>query len=286
MNYSEFTEHGFKAKVVEVSRAHHGVKLFTLQLRYPFFIHPEFLTHRAFSRNSASARAIPVAKMIEQVRNDPAMPIFWGSNKPGMQAGEGLEGVAQTWARDNWLLAARSAAASAESMADIGLHKQIANRVLQPYQWMHTVVSATEWDNFFALRDHPDAQPEIQLLARLMKQAIDAAEPVYRSASNATRAIGWHLPYISDVERLSHDHEPQYLAKLSAARCARVSYLKHDGGVPKPGEDLGLFERLVGSAPIHASPTEHQAFPTVFDTPCRNFNGWCQFRVEIEGGAA
>lgn len=284
MNYPEFTEHGYKAKVIEASRAHHGIKLFTLQLRYPFFVHPEFLTHRAFSRNSASARAIPVAKMIEQVRSDPAMPIFWGSNKPGMRAGDELEGMAREWSRDNWLLAARNAADVADAMASNGLHKQIANRVLQPFQWMHTVVSATEWDNFFALRDHPDAQPEIQLLARLMKQAIDAAEPVYRSASNATRAIGWHLPYVSDVERIAHDHEPRYLAKLSGARCARVTHLKHDGTAPKPGEDLGLFERLVGSAPIHASPTEHQAFPTAFDTPCRNFNGWRQFRVEVEGG--
>ena len=148
-----------EAKVILDSVSPAGKRITTLQLKYHRFIHSEFMTHRAFSRNSMSSRAVPVAKMIEQVRNDPAMPVHWGKNQPGMQARDDLTGEALINAQMAWRGAAAKAADSAQLMMDNGLAKQVANRILEPFQWMHTVVTATEWDNFFALRCHPDAQP-------------------------------------------------------------------------------------------------------------------------------
>ena len=153
-----------------------------------------------------------------------------------------------------------------------GLAKQAANRILEPFQWMHTVVTATEWDNFFALRCHPDAQPEMQVLAFAMRGAMDASTP-------------WptehHFPYLREEDGVMSMWRR---AMVSAARCARVSYLKHDGTAPSIGEDLALFERLAGGTPIHASPLEHQGF--AMEHPrrrSRNFVGWWQFRELFEG---
>jgi hypothetical protein len=258
-----------------------GVRLVSFQLKYWRAIHAEFMTHRVFSRNASSSRAIPVAKMLEQVRVDPASPLHWGKNQAGMQAREELGGEALEQARRYWLEAAQNAAAIAQSMGELGLHKQVANRILEPFQYIHVVVTATEWDNFFALRAHPDAQPEIQALALAMRTAMEASTPT-------PRAFGeWHLPYIAEAERQQYPLED--LQKFSAARCARVSYLKHDGSQPDIPSDLELFERLVGVDPIHASPIEHQATP-MRDASERwlggNFKGWIQFRklYEQQGG--
>jgi hypothetical protein len=278
----------FSAKVVEDSinaasdHLGRGNRLTTLQLVYPRFIHAEFMTHRVFSRNAASSRAIPVAKMIEQVRNRPAMPIHWGKNQPGMQANEQLEGAKLERVQQGWILAARCAADIAEGMSKDGAHKQVANRILEPFQLMQVIVSATEWDNFWSLRDHPDAQPEIQYLARIMREAMNASTPVYRVNSSGT-AESWHLPYITAEERVQGHFNPTYLAKLSAARCARVSYLTHDGKAPDAAKDLELYERLVGSEPLHASPIEHQACNTIGSwSQSKNFRGWKQYREQVE----
>ena len=265
------------AKVIEDSIAENGVRLTTLQLCYPRFIHAEFMTHRVFSRNASSSRAIPVAKMIEQVRNDPAMPIHWGKNQPGMQANEQLAPLAQEGARQLWMQAARDAAATAQVMADMGLHKQVANRILEPYQWMHVIVTATEWENFFELRNHPDAQPEIHALAKVMHHAFAA------SGCLSLRDGQWHLPYVTRAERAEHYDNIELLLKLSAARCARVSYLTHDGQEPSIEKDVALYDRLVGSKPLHASPIEHQATPLAeADMWSGNFRGWLQNRKLVE----
>jgi thymidylate synthase ThyX len=267
-----------EAKVIEDSVSPHDIRLTTLQLRFPRFILPEFNTHRVFSRNASSSRAIPVAKMIEQVRTDPAMPIHWGLNQPGMQAKE----EQADWATcvSNWRFAANVAADRAEALNALGLHKQVVNRILEPFLHISVVVTATEWTNFFQLRDHEDAQPEIRELAIQMKRAMGGANPAYRSF-NEHDADNWHLPYISHSERLQYS--PWMLAEVSAARCARVSYLTHDGQQPDMQKDKALFERLVGSRPLHASPTEHQGFPLDgSDAWCKNFRGWFQFRQAVE----
>lgn len=254
-----------------------GKRITTMQLGYPRFIHAEFMTHRVFSRNASSSRAIPVAKMIEQVRNRPAMPVHWGANQAGMQAKVELHGTELMMSKQAWLDAANNAADMAEHMMKLGLHKQVANRILEPFQLIHVVVTATEWDNFFELRAHPDAQPEIHDLALKMRKAMDDSTPVESL---------FHLPYLAESElaQVTSDTFFDYWAPISAARCARVSYLKHDGTAPNPEDDFKLYERLVGSVPLHASPVEHQAFFEGEDEKqiSKNFVGWTQFREYVE----
>lgn len=265
------------AKVIEDSIAENGVRLTTLQLCYPRFIHAEFMTHRVFSRNASSSRAIPVAKMIEQVRTNPAMPIHWGKNQAGMQAKEEMSGQELETMMRAWQQAAREAAATAEFMEKRGLHKQVANRILEPYQYMHVIVTATEWENFFELRNHPDAQPEIHALAKVMHFALAESRPVQRQENE------WHLPYVTRAERVAFSTDLDLLLKLSAARCARVSYLTHDGQTPSVEKDVALYDRLVGSKPLHASPIEHQATPLPeADMWSGNFRGWLQNRKIVE----
>lgn len=273
-----------------------GKRLPTMHLQYPRFIHAEAKTHRILSsdseneviiiqqsaglmddpnlsRNASSSRAIPTSKLIEQVRNDPVMPIFWGKNQAGMQAKEELKGFYKEAAIQNWKQAAINAANSAEAMLANGLHKQTANRVLEPFLPINVIVTATEWTNFFDLRDHKDAQPEIKELARCMKQAMRESTPTLLSAGQ------WHLPYITKEERVKFHNDQVFLAKLSAARCARVSYLKHDGSEPNIDEDLALFNKLIMAKPSHSSPAEHQAYFDPLIESSRNFHGgWVQFR--------
>jgi thymidylate synthase ThyX len=266
------------AKVIEDSvSALTGVRLTTMQLQYPRLIHAEFMTHRVFSRNASSSRAIPVAKVIEQVRKQPAMPVHWGVNQPGMQAKAELQGEDRERAIALWMRAANEAADTAELMMGLGLHKQVANRILEPFQYMHVIMSSTEFANFYELRDHEDADPNIWALAKVMKAAQNASTP---------KTLGdgeWHMPYVTLDERLRHYGDIELLLKLSAARCARVSYLTHDGQKPEIEKDVALYERLVGSRPLHASPIEHQGTPLhSADEWSGNFKGWLQNRQIVE----
>jgi thymidylate synthase ThyX len=274
---------GISAVMIEDSQAECCIT--TMQLRYPRFIHAEFMTHRVFSRNASSSRAIPVAKMLEQVRSDPAMPIHWGKNQPGMQADEELTGDELEAAKELWRGAARFAANQAERMQSHYVHKQVANRILEPFQFINVIVTATEWDNFFELRAHTDAQPEIRELADVMRAVRSQSTPrkIYPTENYSTfmgnreDPHGWHLPYVTELER--NTYQLPILVAASAARCARVSYLTHDGETPDIKKDIALFMRLVGSTPIHASPIEHQAKPSKrCDTQSGNFRGWMQFR--------
>lgn len=264
------------AKVVAHSVNPAGVPLITWQLKYQRFIHSELMTHRVFSRNASSSRAIPVATTLKQVWNDPAGPIHWGANQSGMQANKELTGVRRWLAQQLFYTAGKVMCMFAYGMVKVGLHKQVANRILEPWQYIHVVVSATETDNFFELRDHKDAQPEFQDLAKKMKASMDASVPRKLSTGE------WHLPYIRDNERVI---SPDILKRVSAARTARVSYLTHDGKIPIIVDDLKLHERLVGSAPIHASPTEHPAMAIggkEGKKMHKNFRGWYQYRNEVE----
>lgn len=291
------------AKVIADSISSSNKRITTLELQYPRFIHGEVMTHRVFSRNAMSSRAIPVAKMIEQVRSNPAMPIHWGKNQPGMQAHEqhGASVLLELpIEHDNpsdvplftfertvmsvqaaWQEAAERAAEVAEAMNAAGYHKQVVNRILEPFQWMRTLVTATEWDNFFELRCHPDAQPEFQDLAVKIRSAMEESIPVKRLGYDSPYHDVWHLPYVFDEER--NLYRVEVLLKLSTARCARVSYLTHDNEKPSIEKDVELYERLVGSVPLHSSPAEHQARALADATrPSRNFRGWHQHRVDLD----
>lgn len=268
-----------EAKIIADSVSEAGKRITTLQVKFHRFILPEFNTHRVFSRNFSSSRAIPTAKLLEQVRNDPALPVHWGKNQPGMQAAEELDDITKSAVKDLWRNSAYLAAAQAEKMSLMGAHKQIVNRMIEPYLWAHGVMTATEFDNWDDLRAHEDAQPEIHDLAVCMIEARKASTPQLLKKGD------WHLPYITDQERndsfyqIEANKNSNMLAKISAARCCRVSYLKHDGTSPNVDEDLFLFQRLAGSVPLHASPLEHQATPMSNATEASgNLFGWTQYR--------
>ncbi len=263
-----------EAKIILDSISPKGVRLTTFELRFPRFILAEKNTHRVLSRNSASSRAIPVKKMIKDVINDPAIPVFWGKNQAGMQAKEELSGIKLKLAQCIWKSARYPACFAAYVMSKLGLHKQLTNRIIETWMWTKTIVTATEWDNFFELRMHEDSQPEFYVLATRMYEEMLKSKPTLIGYGE------WHLPYISEEEKQTKPND--LLIKLSAARCARVSYLTHDGKKPDIEKDLKLYNSLVGSRPRHSSPTEHQATPnknTKFD---KNFKGWHQHRADIE----
>lgn len=281
------------AKVICDSVTRAGERLISWELRYPRFIHAEFMTHRAFSRNASSSRAIPVSRMIRDVIAQPAAPIHWGANEPGMVAHAELEPNVQAEANAVWMQACLDAVKHAQKMVALGVHKQVANRLIEPFNHIRVLCSTTDTGNFFALRDHPNAQPEIQALARAMRAAMDASTP---------RTLGpmqWHLPYIERQDYVMFDtyegaewdgtgaHPISTLTKLSVARCARVSYRNAQGHLPATDHDLALYARLMSDTPMHASPAEHQATPVVDECSAKlaaqsNFNGWVQYRKIVE----
>lgn len=232
-----------------------GKEIVTFELIYPRFIHSELMTHRLFSRNAASSRAIPVSKMIEMVRENPAAPIHYGKNQPGMQAKEELDDWNKGCVVEAWVSAATHAARLAEDMNKWGAHKQIVNRILEPFQWMKTVVTSTEWDNWFWLRNHPDAQPEIKRLAEVMLEALANSEAIPLFPGD------WHVPYYDNGTWIAGVDEKNTLEEalaISASCCAQVSYRKLDDSLEKAKD---IFAKLIESKPCHASPCEHQATP-------------------------
>jgi len=274
-----------EAKIVKDSIAPSGVRLTTFVLTYPRFIHAEFMTHRVFSRNASSSRAIPVKKQIQMVLDNPAIPLAFTKNKAGMQGGEALDQHAHEEAVKAWLHARDWAVRYANELADLEVHKQYANRILEPFAHITVVCTATEYQNFFALRCHEMAQPEIHALADMMYAGYQASTPEVLLEGQ------FHLPFISQddyslntewfAKSQNEDHDLLQV-KRSVARCARVSYLNHEGKIPSIEEDLNLYNRLVGSAPIHASPAEHQAQASSDSKIISgNFRGWIQYRKTL-----
>lgn len=296
------------AHVIKDSISNEGVRLTTLQLRYPKFIHGEFMTHRVFSRNASSSRAIPVERLIEDVRRNPVRPFSWGKNQRGMQAAEELGEADRLLAEGEWDSAMQAAIAHAKTLASMGVHKQTINRILEPYSHINVIVTATEWDNFFSLRCHEAAQPEMRVLAMCIRGAMAASSPTILNSEH------WHLPYVDcqfdGVLQKFFIGDPRgpvdldTAIKCSVARCARVSYLTHEGKTPTLTQDLYLYDRLVKAEPIHASPAEHQATPDKLvpvpmppykpSGPHRlewdqrddhgNLKGWVQYRKLLEQG--
>jgi Thymidylate synthase complementing protein len=257
----------WRARVVADSLSPAGSRVTTIEARIHRFVLAELNTHRAFSRNSASSRAVPVARMIRSVETDPALPEEFGTARAGMQAGPPIENDME--ALTAWLAARDAAVAAARTLAELGVHKQVTNRLLEPFQWHTVIVTATYWDGFWQQRCSDLAQPEIRVAAQAMRAAYDASTPA---------AVGegeWHLPYLQADEA---GLDVEVAKRVCAARCARVSYLTHDG-VRSIDEDLTLYERLVTATPPHASPLEHVATPTRSDTdPVGNLRGWVQLR--------
>lgn len=265
------------ANIVADSISKAGSRLTTFVLKYPRFIHSEFMTHRMLSRNASSSRAIPVAKFMEEIKNNPAMPSSFSKNCKGMQAKEEIEN--QEEAVKIWLQARDSMMEYVQKLSDLGVHKQHANRLLEPFQHITVVATATDWANFFHLRTHKDAQPEFRELARAMYKVYSSSVP------NVLDEGEWHIPFVTaeDLDRIApHLCTLENLIKTSVAKCARVSYNTHDGSENTLEKDVELYDRLVGSSPLHASPTEHQATPSK-DPNQRsgNLTGWIQYRKTL-----
>lgn len=256
------------AKIIKDS-IHSDNRLTTLELEYPRYILPEINTHRIFSRNSQSSRAIPVERMIQMVSASKWYPIFM-MNKKGMAASNHISicdiDDAQFW----WDAAKEDAITAATKLMELGIHKQIVNRLLEPFSTIKTVLSSTSFENFFNLRLAEGAQQEIQELAYKMKEAIDNSTPTQLDIGQ------WHLPYVREEESLLPASKQ---VALSAARCARVSYLTHDG-TRDLEKDYTLHGQLVSER--HMSPTEHQATPGIADRHYGNFKGWIQYRQHLE----
>ena len=247
-----------------------GQRLTTFVLRFPRFVLSEFNTHRMFSRNASSSRAIPTPKLMQQLRDDPVLPVEWGRNQSGMQARDVLGDDAARQAAAEWLAARDAALAHAEQLRATGVHKQIVNRVLEPWMWASVIVSSTTYENFFTLRCHADAQPEIKRLADLMREAYTASTPMVRAAGE------WHLPFPGpDDDGLPVEERKQ----VSVARCARVSYLTHVG-TRDIAADRQLHQRLLDAG--HWSPFEHVAMAAPDDRPFNNFRGWQAYRHQME----
>ena len=261
-----------KATVIAHSKsAVNGKEIITFELEFPRLILAEFNTHNALSKNASSSRAIPVAKMLEQVRNNPAMPVRFGKKNKGMQdAGEhdSLVGVynhmcqGECTAEEAWAYAAQSAAMFAEAFDKAGYAKQICNRLIEPFQMMKVVMTATELNNFIWLRDHSAADPTIQPLAKAIKQAKEDSTPVVLKPGD------WHVPYFNGahgsgcwVEDADTDSLEDALA-ISASCRAQVSFRSLDDTIEKA---RGVVEKLnlggKDGEPVHASPLEHQASP-------------------------
>lgn len=285
-----------------------GKRITTFELEYHRYIHSEFMTHRILSKNAMSSRAVPVRKMIEQVESRPATPIHWGANQSGMQADKENNEKVFSFSLDSnciddwdyldkrvaWTMAAVNAAIEADYFREAGYHKQIVNRLIEPFQMMKTVVTATEYDNFFWLRMDKDAQPEIQELATCMYLAVQDSVPQELQPGE------WHTPYVKTMRADNNpiagwNGELLYLKtymkqddgtetftcmteeealKVSASCCAQVSYRNLDNSFEKA---MNVHERLVNGTKVHASPFEHQASPMQFnhcdDSPWRYVEG-------------
>ncbi len=283
----------FEVKIIEDSISPAGKRLTTITATYPRFIHSEIMTHRDRARNAASSRAIPWPKMREAIVTEPVVPIRWGMEQSGMQTGNEIPERMRPFAESIWREAMMDAVYHANRLASIGayfveecqldalpgdeqikIHKSLPNRIVEPWMWITVVMTATEWKNFFRLRCHPDAEVHFQKIACMIRDAMAESKPVERT---------WHLPFIQEDERGHEDIRE--LAKISTARCARVSYLTHEG-IRSQEKDLELFDRLSqGSGFGHWSPHEHPAHAS-WDPWYRSgpFVGWCQWRKDFGHG--
>lgn len=294
----------YHAEIIADSINMRDERLTTFEVTMPRIVLAEFNTHRMFSRNSASSRAIPVEKQLTRVLDDPFVPVYWGTNQSGMQAAAELSDDETIQAKEIWLrardqavlgavaliggltrlrdgsLQERIAALQAESVhmnqaLTTPLHKQIANRLLEPFMWHTVIVTATDWSNFFALRANPMAQPEIQHAAYMMRDRYTEHTPLPLTEEQ------WHLPLVQPDET---GQPTNALKKIAVGRCARVSYLTHDTGKRDTEKDIQLHDSLLSSG--HMSPFEHIARPMTPEeaqqsTYSGNFRGWHQYRKDI-----
>lgn len=308
----------FNATVIADSVGPNGVRITSVQMTYPRFVHSELMTHRSFARNAASSRAIPWKKlkedgslhekcMLAMLSNDPVVPIVFGKEQKGMQTGDALAGDDLYDAQQTWLMARDQAIFAAEKLARLGVHKSICNRLTEPWMWITTLVTGTEWNNFFRLRCHKDAEIHFQKIAGMVRDEINQSIPTCPIAGE------WHTPYLppseypslelalskrelvtvnaEDYMMFTRDREGEadkifwkYAKRISAGRAARISYLTQDGKRDFD-EDIRLFQRLIerDDDVLHASPLEHVCEASSrIDLVSGCMRGWKTFRSEFQ----
>lgn len=273
------------ARVICDSVSWGGVRVTTMEVVFHRFVLAEMNTHRVFSRNSASSRAIPVNKMLQRFYDDPADPISWPAEARGMQGGAELEGedlrdAQELWSGIEGIIYNRIYSYVQSHEPERRLHKSLLNRWLEPAMWHTAIITSTEWENFFnqrlQLREDgtPMAQPEMAAAAVAMMSALDGSDPERLDYGQ------WHLPYIEFPRDEDVKYPAKNLPKVSAARCARVSYLTQNG-VRDVSEDLRLYHQLVKDQ--HLSPLEHPCTPAhLLDKVPGNFRGWHQLRHLVD----
>jgi hypothetical protein len=254
-DYPQLTE----AKVILHSRhPDGGPDLVTVEATMHRFVLAELNTHRDFSRNSQSSRAIPVVTQLARIGASPAFPLAWPQEQSGMSGGDTLDGGALAEAKEllgdiaSYAFNAISAYVDRHPEAGTRLHKSALNRPLEWFSWHRVIITSCRWENFFEQRCSPKAQPEFEAVARAIEQAISASQ------GDLLEGDDWHLPYVTPEERRRHDDST--LRRISASRCAGVSYLNHDRD-PDVRLDLDRYERLATADPPHFSPFEHVATP-------------------------
>lgn len=265
-----------RATLLADSVSFHGYRLSTFELEYPKFIHPQLMSHREFSRNVQSSRAIPTNKLIKNILDDPAVPLRWGINKPGMEASEYIDDIQTADELEcEWLKGLDDAIArigQLELIAGGQIHKQTINRLLDPWMHVRTILSGTSFSNLAHLRISDHAQPEIRKLVEIMVSKLKANKPEFIYPFSGR----WHLPLLSESEKSAMPIRDAI--KVSVGRCARVSYLTHDGSRDHD-KDIELHDRLSSNG--HWSPFEHVARPMLLPFRSGNFIGWRQYRKDF-----
>lgn len=301
MNIKVVTPEGISAEIVEHSKSKHdGSEIVTVNLRYGLIVHAEWLRHRMITNNVKSNRAIPAKVIRKEVLEDPYVPVWFGENQAGMVAEN--KAKKEKLLRCLWKLARYPVCFTHYVGEKLGLHKEVLNRLLSPWQWVRQTSTFTEGDNLYNLRLHKDAQKDIQAVVQCVYDAVKQSKPHELSYGE------YHTPYVSK-QRIGGtlyyiDNNGAYLSteeaiKCSAARCARSSYDKHDGSKTTALGDIPLYDKLIVSEPAHASPVENQATPFPYDgtdplefegithvtrgglVGSGNFFGWVQHRQTL-----
>ena len=280
------------AKIIADSADNRGNRITTFVLTYPRFILPELNTHRMFSRNSASSRAIPFEKMVKMVEEDPFIPIAWQKDHKGMQGTEYFNEEESKSKIKEWLIARDNAVTQAKKLHSEGVTKQLCNRLLEPFLWHTVLLTATEFENFFKLRcpqyvinwypkDRPEALEPTQATFKSKEQAIlytgecsNWTENDWRMSNIAQAEI--HMQALAEAmwdaynkstpvflrenqwhipyrENIDRDNIDDVI-KIATARCARLSYMTFDNEIDYE-KDIKLHDKLIENG--HLSPLEH-----------------------------
>lgn len=253
----------------------------TFRLKYPRIVHAELMTHRVFSRNASSSRAVPSVTVQSEVKNDPAIPRKFQENKSGMQGGQELD--FGHWKRE-WIKASEEVTQIANRFA--GCHKQIVNRITEPFSFINVIVTSTEWDNFFNLRCTDLADPTFEEVALMIREVLQKSTAVERE---------WHIPYFNPDINIEKN------LIVSTTKAAKISYNK-DRMECSMEEYEKRHNQLLSD--FHLSPFEHCAkpfnewevrvtqaikdggisykMPWTDATFCRNFKGFKSYRFLLE----